>query len=481
MKSPIIRKSSAFGVTILRPLRIPRSFFINIPKKSDNGQNFNEKKSQQFINNKRDDNNKVNLNLNIFDNKSKQDEFSNKKNNDFKMSIDNPENKDKNNDVINNKKSIEINDINLKIQNNNKSEKENVNEIQTKNLIETDGIILKINPEIDNNEIHDKDNNKNIQLNINSNIENKYISFSQNNFTDNISEENENKNNDLDNNENKDFILIPNKELFKICGTNSDINDINERVYDKKILNKYMTYPFDESNIFMILKKPKEKVKDNIFNLIKERLKNKKMDKSNKKFNNKNFIEIKGHNKIESKEIKINNFINHSYHIINNSKEKKQKTNDNIIQINQKDIKNGEFMKNNRKYRIEKVNSSNNSSQRNINENINQYDNKIIKDIYNNKKDNRNINNPNNDFKDINKDNSSYIYSLDKRVEKVREVLNSINVIDTLSEQAGIQCYKGKNNIDDELYFEKAKNLNNEFYSNLDVKFNQIEEFLNQF
>ena len=52
-------------------------------------------------------------------------------------------------------------------------------------------------------------------------------------------------------------------------------------------------------------------------------------------------------------------------------------------------------------------------------------------------------------------------------------------MIDTLTEQAGLQCYKGQNNNEDELYFVKAKNLNQEFYDNLDIKFNEIEDFLN--
>ena len=67
---------------------------------------------------------------------------------------------------------------------------------------------------------------------------------------------------------------------------------------------------------------------------------------------------------------------------------------------------------------------------------------------------------------------------MDDRIEQIRESLNSINVIDTLSEQAGLQCYKNKYNNDDELYFEKATNLNKEYYDNLDIKLNQFEEFL---
>jgi len=79
-----------------------------------------------------------------------------------------------------------------------------------------------------------------------------------------------------------------------------------------------------------------------------------------------------------------------------------------------------------------------------------------------------------------NSDNNLFINYLDERIEQIRENLNSINVIDTLSEQAGLQCYKGTINNDDELYFEKAKQLNKEFYDNLDIKFYRIEEFLNK-
>ena len=402
-----------------------------------------------------------------------------------------PENKDNNNSIMNNQKeSIEIN------KNNNETEKEDTKKIENKDIAEINNILLKIEPNVENNEINDKDNyiNKNNELNINSEMEKKYISFNQDNFADPIIEENENKINDLNNDEYKDFSLIPNKELFKICGTNSDINDINERVYDKKFLKKYTTYPFDELNIFMILKQPKEKVKDNIMKDIQQRLKNKKLEKTNNKTNNKNFFEYKYNKKIEPKELTNNNFNNHYYHIINNSKEK-QKINNNNIPISQKGIKDGELIKNNRKFKIEKINSSNNSSQKNLNENTNKNDNNTyINIIHKNKNNNRDIASQNDGFQknnnyennsDINKenikkDNYNYIYSLDKRIDQIRETLNSINVIDTFSEQAGLQCYKDKNIIDDDLYFEKAKNLNKEFYDNLNIRFNQIEDFLNQ-
>ena len=67
--------------------------------------------------------------------------------------------------------------------------------------------------------------------------------------------------------------------------------------------------------------------------------------------------------------------------------------------------------------------------------------------------------------------------SFDERIEKIRETLNSINVIDILGEQAGLQTYKDEEFKDDDFY-EKAKILNKEFYDNLDVKFSEIENIL---
>ena len=95
--------------------------------------------------------------------------------------------------------------------------------------------------------------------------------------------EDKDENNYLNYGEYNQFTLIPNKELFNICATNSDINDINEGMFDKKKLNRYLTYPFDETNIFIVMKQPKEKTKNSLMNNIKERLKNKK--KYNKRNN----------------------------------------------------------------------------------------------------------------------------------------------------------------------------------------------------
>ena len=132
--------------------------------------------------------------------------------------------------------------------------------------------------------------------------------------------------------------LIPNKELFNICGTNWDINDINEEILDKKTYNKYLTYPSDESNIFIVMKKPKDKVKNRLKKSIEEKLKNKKNNQYNKNNqknkNNKNFIEIKN---IKGKDIEEknnnnnnynynnNNYNNHKFHILDNSKDKNKK------------------------------------------------------------------------------------------------------------------------------------------------------------
>ena len=70
------------------------------------------------------------------------------------------------------------------------------------------------------------------------------------------------------------------------------------------------------------------------------------------------------------------------------------------------------------------------------------------------------------------------VNSLDERIEKIRETLNSINVMDILADQAGFQSYKNEELKNDDFY-NKAKMLNKEFYDNLDVKFNEIENILN--
>lgn len=360
--------------------------------------------------------------------------------------------------------------------NNNKNDKNNIHnyKFQLNNI------------EINNKK--EKDNN--FKLKISPDIENKYISFNQNDFIEPIYEENGNRNDCLLNCKYNHFTLIPNKELYTICGTNSDINDINEGILKKKKLNKYLTYPYDESNTFIAMKQSKEKTKNSLMKKIEELLINKK--NLNNKKQNKNFVEIKNNKGKEPKPINkynnfINNYNNYKYHSIDKSNKNDNKKGNNykfpISNFNE-----GEIVHNNRKYKIEKIYTPSQSNQKKTKNNINENkDNNII--IYSKNKNNNNSiknnierKNDNFELKDKennkNNDNMLFVNYIDEKIEQIRENLNSINVIDTLSEQAGLQCYKGPNNYDDELYFKKAKEFNKEFYDNLDIKFCKIEEFL---
>ena len=477
--------------------------FINISNTSENkdskNKNFKEKNLQQFINmaNNIDKIKKDNLEL------INSDKFSNsisKQNigNNFENKIEKNSNEKDENYMIDVVKEKNSNDKELM-----------ENKGYEKNNIELNLNLDNEHIEEENNAfINKEDENKknHIELNLNPEIENKYISFNQNNFTTPIVEEDEESKTNI-NDEYNDFCLIPNKELYKICGTNSDISDINQGIFDKNKLNKYMTYPFDETNIFIVLKQPKESVKNRIINNIKERIKNKKINKSNKSnrsnksTKNTNFIEIKNNKEIEPKNLN-NNFDNHKYHIINNSKDKYKNSNNNPLSPTH--INEGEIIQNNRKYKVEKIiypndfnnlkimgnninenmeKNKENSRNNNLDDNLSKFSN-ISSNSKKSKKNNIYIYNIK-EKEDINVNNNKYIdnafffNSLDERIEQIRESLNSINVIDTLTEQAGLQCYKGQNNNEDELYFVKAKNLNQEFYDNLDIKFNEIEDFLN--
>ena len=374
--------------------------------------------------------------------------------------------------VPQNKKSINVktNNLNKFITDtrnkNNKHKKDQIQEIPKKKdnkLIDYNDFIQISNK---NKENYTKDDDKNSTINdkiedeknSNKNIENKYISFNQNNFIEQIDEEDELRKTNYNYN---DFCLIPNKELFKICGTNSDINDINEQIYEKKKLNKCLTYPYEEKNIFMILKQPKEKVKNNLLNNIKEKVKNKSKNKNDniKKDNNNKYIEIKNNNNINKNE--INNYNNHYYIYINNAKEKDKKKEKNNS-VNATYINKDEVISNNRKYKIEKIKYSNKDEKNNNSNSNSSLKIKNIKDIKSNEENTLN----NFDFNFLN-----------EKIETIRERLNSINVIDALSELAGLQSFKEQKNNDDELY-DKSKKLNKEFYDNLDVNFNKIEEFL---
>ena len=136
-----------------------------------------------------------------------------------------------------------------------------------------------------------------------------------------------------------------------------------------------------------------------------------------------------------------NNFNNHKYLYINNSKEK-----------NRNKINNDYIIYNNKKYKIANIKNINNELYK-------------IKDDYNMNENGNTVSN------------NLLVNSFDDRIEQIRETLNSIDVIDILSEQAGLQYFK-----DEEFkvanFYDKAKILNKEFYDNLDAKFSKIENIL---
>ena len=139
-----------------------------------------------------------------------------------------------------------------------------------------------------------------------------------------------------------------------------------------------------------------------------------------------------------------NNFNNHKYLYINNSKEKKRN------KINK--INNDYIIYNNKKYKIANIKNINNELYK-------------IKDDYNMNENGNTVSN------------NLLVNSFDDRIEQIRETLNSIDVIDILSEQAGLQYFKDEEFKDDDFY-DKAKILNKEFYDNLDAKFSKIENIL---
>ena len=152
-----------------------------------------------------------------------------------------------------------------------------------------------------------------------------------------------------------------------------------------------------------------------------------------------------------------NEFNNHKYVYINNSSKEK-----NNNQNNNENEKNDFIIYKNKKYKIEKIENINNLI------NNNYVDNRIDK----------NKNDFNFNSKDNNINNKIFLNTFNERIEKIREGLNSLNVIDILSEQAGFQSYKNEE-LKDEEFYDKAKKLNQEFYNNLDDRLNEIENILN--
>ena len=174
---------------------------------------------------------------------------------------------------------------------------------------------------------------------------------------------------------------------------------------------------------------------------------------------------------ISDNDIEINNNNYYEYNAPNTakkytiySKENKEKTelNDNFMNFN------------NHQYLY-----INNSKEKNKNKNI-KY--KIEKNIKNNnyidESKNKKQNNQNLYLNSDNKNNMIYVNSLNERIEKIKETLQSLNVYDIISEEFSLQSGKnGELNNND--YYEKAKKLNKEFYDNLDINHDEIENILN--
>lgn len=174
---------------------------------------------------------------------------------------------------------------------------------------------------------------------------------------------------------------------------------------------------------------------------------------------------------ISDNDIEINNNNYYEYNAPNTakkytiySKQNKEKTelNDNFMNFN------------NHQYLY-----INNSKEKNKNKNI-KY--KIEKNINNNnyidESENKKQNNQNLYLNSDNKNNMIYVNSLNERIEKIKETLQSLNVYDIISEEFSLQSGKnGELNNND--YYEKAKKLNKEFYDNLDINHDEIENILN--
>ena len=163
-------------------------------------------------------------------------------------------------------------------------------------------------------------------------------------------------------------------------------------------------------------------------------------------------------------EINNNNYINNAPNTAKKytiyTKEDKSDLNDNIINFN------------NHKYLY-----INNSKEKNKNKKY-----KIGKTIKNNdyidESDNKNQNNNNIYLNSDNINNMNYVNTLNDRTEKLRETLQNINVYDIISEEVGLQSNKYREFNDNDCY-EKAKKLNKQFYDNLDINLNEIENILN--
>ena len=163
-------------------------------------------------------------------------------------------------------------------------------------------------------------------------------------------------------------------------------------------------------------------------------------------------------------EINNNNYINNAPNTAKKytiyTKEDKSDLNDNIINFNNHKylyINNSKEKNKNKKYKIGKTIKNND----------------YIDESHNKAQNNNNIY-----LNSDNINNMNYVNTLNERTEKLRETLQNINVYDIISEEVGLQSSKSGEFNDKDCY-EKAKKLNKEFYDNLDINLDEIENILN--
>ena len=224
---------------------------------------------------------------------------------------------------------------------------------------------------------------------------------------------------DNNNIDNYDISLLSNSKLFPLYETYSDIND-QATIYSSN--KKYLTYPGEQTNtIRLVCKQPSRKTRENLLNNL-----NKKKLVKNKR--NYNFVTIKD----------IKNPVNNN--IVNN-----------VNTLKNKNTKNS----------VEKNNIEDNNKNNNFNKN---------------KTDGKKNNNISNKFNYINNGlASTLINELDKKIEKLRNEINNIDIMDSFSEENCLKPNKNKNEI-----YNEVKELNKGYYDNINDKLNLAEEYLDK-
>ena len=271
-------------------------------------------------------------------------------------------------------------------------------------------------------------------------------------------------------------------------------NNINHNLNKFINASKNPTKSNNESNLQKIKEMKTIEFKNKIKLKLEPEKESKEMNININNFNKQNNTDLiknipdNSFDKKATSPVNINNKEkNHLVKYINSSKKEKEKENPEIyINNNDNNIFNNHkylYINSTKEKNVNKINLfkeiNNDDTTSNKNNNIKKFE------SFNIKKSNINSANELNKLKNdynINKEDKSttnnfFVNSLDERIEKIRETLNSINVMDILADQAGFQSYKKEEFKDDDFY-NKAKMLNKEFYDNLDVKFFEIENIL---